>query len=98
MPPGSGLGAARSRGEGGDLGVKSKEDRDSLNPKYVQPRKSIWDNEFAQLNPGPAGVITQTGSLRQPNIKPTQMELEALLASAGGSLLHQQPLCVAKVS
>ena len=55
------------------------------NPKIRSTQKSIWINLFAQLNPSPAGIITQTCSLRQPNVKPAQMELEALLASAATS-------------
>ena len=31
------------------------EERDSLNPKYAQPKKSICINLFAQLNPGFGG-------------------------------------------
>ena len=54
-------------------------------PKIRSTQKSIWINLFAQLNPGPEGIITQTCSLRQPNVKPAQMELEALLASAATS-------------
>ena len=33
------------------------EEQDSLTPKSTQPKKLIWMNLFAQLNPSPAGII-----------------------------------------